>query len=138
VALVGTVEFDPTEVDLSTLQLSRADGVGGSVGPSEGPPGPHSVLEDVGTPFGGEGCECHNLGGGGIVDLSMKFRTRDLVDALELDGLPGGAMVELVLSVSLLDGTPFVAGDCIVIVPPGDLGLINATVGRTWETLSSR
>jgi hypothetical protein len=87
------------------------------------------VFEDVATPFDGEGCECHDLGGDGIDDLSMKFRTRDLVDLLELDELPGGAVVELVLSGSLLDGTPFVAGDCIVIVPPGDLGLINATVG---------
>ncbi len=129
VALVGNVEFDPTEVDLSTLQLSRADGVGGSVAPHEGPPGPHSVLEDVATPFDGEGCECHDLGGDGIDDLSMKFKTRDLVDALELDELPGGAVVELVLSGSLLDGTSFVAGDCIMMVPPGDLGLINATVG---------
>ena len=128
-ALVGTVEFDPTEVDLSTLQLSRADGVGGSVAPNEGPPGPHSVFEDVATPFDGKGCECHDLGGDGIDDLSMKFKTRDLVDALELDELPGGAVVELVLSGSLLDGTPFVAGDCIVIVPPGDLGPISATVG---------
>ncbi|MEE9296334.1 MAG: integrin alpha, partial [Phycisphaerae bacterium] len=129
VALAGTVDFDPTEVDLSTLQLSRADGVGGSVAPNEGPPGPHSVLEDVATPFDGEGCECHDLGGDGIDDLSMKFKTRDLVDALELDDLFGGAVVELVLSGSLLDGTPFTAGDCIVIVPPGDLGPINATVG---------
>jgi hypothetical protein len=87
------------------------------------------VFEDVATPFDGEGCECHDLGGDGIDDLSMKFRTDELVEALELDTLPGGAVVELVLSGSLLDGTPFVAGDCIVIVPPGDLGLINATVG---------
>ncbi len=128
VALVGTVEFDPAEVDLSTLQLSRADGVGGSVAPNEGPPGPHSVLEDAATPFDGEGCECHDLGGDGIDDLSMKFKTRDLVDALELDDLSGGAMVELVLSGSLLDGTTFVASDCIVIVPPGDTSPANAHV----------
>ncbi len=87
------------------------------------------MLEDVARPFDGEACECHDLAGDGIDDLSIKFRTRDLVDALELDDLSGGAVVELVLSGSLLDGTPFVAGDCIVIVPPGDLGPINATVG---------
>ena len=96
------------------------------------------MLEDVATPFDGEGCECHDLAGDGIDDLSMKFKTRDLVDALELDALPAGAVVELVLSGSLLDGTPFVAGDCMVIVPPGDDKPINATVGRTWETPSSR
>ncbi len=38
-------------------------------------------------------------------------------------------MVELVLRGSLLDGTPFAAGDCIVIVPPGDLAPANAFVG---------
>ncbi len=128
VALVGTGEFDPAEVDLSTLQLSRADGVGGNAGPNEGPPGPHSVFEDVATPFGGEACECHDLGGDGIDDLSMKFRTDEMVEALELDALPGGAVVELVLSGSLLDGTPFVASDCIVIVPPGDTSPANAQV----------
>ncbi len=86
-------------------------------------------LEDVATPFDGEGCECHDLGGDGIDDLSMKFRTRDLMAALEFDELPGGAVVELALSGSLLDGTPIVAGDCIVIVPPGDLEPTSATVG---------
>ena len=128
VALVGTDEFDPTEVDLSTLQLSRTDGVGGSVGPNEGPPGPHSVFEDLASPFGGEVCECHDLGGDGIDDLSMKFRTDEMVEASELDALPGGAVVELVLSGSLLDGTPFAASDCIVILPPGDTSPANAHV----------
>ena len=128
VALAGTAEFDPAQVDLSTLQLSRADGVGGSVAPIEGPPGPHSVFEDVATPFDGEGCACHDLGGDGIDDLSIKFRTRDVVDALELNNLSGGAVVELVLRGSV-DGTPFVAGDCITVVPPGDLAPANAFVG---------
>ncbi len=128
VALVGSAEFDPTEVDLSSLQLSRADGVGGSVAPNEGPPGPHSVFEDVATPFEGEACECHDLGGDNIDDLSMKFRTDELVEALELDALPGGAVVELVLSGSLLAGTPFQASDCIVILPPGDTSPANAHV----------
>ena len=118
VALVGTVEFDPTEVDLSTLQLSRADGVGGSVAPNEGPPGPHSVLEDVATPFDGELCDCHELEGDGILDLSMKFRTVDVVDALLLNDLPAGDLVELVVSGALLDGTAFSASDCIRLVPP--------------------
>ena len=131
VALIGTGEFDPTEVDLSSLQLSRADGVGGSLGPNEGPPGPHSVFEDVGSPFEGAPCECHDLGGDGIDDLSMKFRTDELVEALELDALPGGAVVELMLNGSLLDGTPFTASDCIVILPPGDVSPANAHVEST-------
>ena len=120
VTLVGTDRFDVMEVDLSTILLSRADGVGGSVAPNEGPPGPHSVFEDVATPFEGELCDCHELAGDGILDLAMKFRTDDVVAALLLnDLLPAGDLVELVVSGALLDGTEFSASDCIRLVPPG-------------------
>ena len=116
-----------TDVDLSTVQLSRADGAGGSVAPLAGPPGPNSVVEDVATPFDGELCGCHDLGGDGIDDLSMKFRTSAVVEALDLDNLSPGTVVELVLSGSLLDGTQFNASDCVMIVPPGS-GQSNATM----------
>ena len=119
VALVGTDSFDPIEVDLSTVELSRADGVGGSVAPNEGPPGPHSEFEDMATPFDGQLCGCHEVEGDGITDLSVKFRSDDLVAALELDDLPAGDLVELVVSGMLLDGTEFSASDCIRLVPPG-------------------
>jgi hypothetical protein len=118
VALLGTGAFDITQVDVSSVVISRADGTGGSASPNEGPPGPYSVFEDVGTPFDGEPCDCHDLGGDGITDLSMKFRTQEVVDALELDGLPGGELVELAVSGTLLDGTPFTASDCVWLVPP--------------------
>ena len=119
VALVGTGSFDPMDVDLSTVELSRADGVGGSVAPNEGPLGPHSVFEEVATPFDGELCDCHELEGDGVTDLSMKFRTDDVVAALLLNDLPAGDLVELVVDGTLLDGTPFSASDCIRLVPPG-------------------
>ncbi|MHC4769882.1 MAG: hypothetical protein ACYTEI_14400, partial [Planctomycetota bacterium] len=116
VALVGSEEVPADLVDISTLLLSRADGVGGSVAPIEGHPGPHTVLADVATPFDGELCDCHELMGDGIRDVSMKFLTRDVVDALGLGGMPANSLVELTLTGSLLDGTPFRANDCIRIV----------------------
>ena len=118
VGLLGSADFDVTMVDVSTVEISRADGMGGSAAPNEGPPGPHSVFADVGTPFGGELCDCHDLEGDGITDLSMKFRTQDVVVALELDRLPGGALVELVVSGTLLNGESFAASDCVRLVPP--------------------
>ncbi len=124
VALIGTEDFDATKIDVSSVVLSRADGVGGEVAPNEGPPGPHSVVEDVATPFDGEACGCHDLSGDSIDDLVMKFRTDDVVAALELDSLNPGDEIELVVTGSLIDGTEFTSsGDCILIVPPGPANL---------------
>lgn len=47
----------------------------------------------------------------------MRFRRPQLTNVLQLDGLPGGTLIELVLSGNLLDGTPFTANDCIMLVP---------------------
>lgn len=116
VALLGTAEFDVSTIDLDTLRLSRADGIGGSVTPLEGPPGCHSVFEDVGTPLGGELCECHGVTGDGVVDLLMKFSTPDVVEKLELNDLESRQSVELLVSGQLQDGSPFEASDCVWIV----------------------
>jgi len=118
VAIVGTANFDVVQIDVDTLLLTRADGVGGSVPPLMGPPGPGICVEDVATPFDGEPCDCHELESDGIDDLSLKFDTQALVIELQLDDLPGGASVELVVSGELSDGTGFSAADCIALVPP--------------------
>ncbi len=119
VALLGSADFDVNDVDIDTIRLSRADGVGGSAAPNEGPPGPRTVVDDVGTPVNGTTCECHELEGDGINDLSMKFRTQILADALELDSAE--REVELVLTANLRDGTPIEASDCVTLVPRSDL-----------------
>jgi hypothetical protein len=137
--LAGMPGFDITTVDAGSILLSRADGIGGAVAPHEGPPGPHSEFEDVGTPFHGEWCECHEEEGDGLTDLSLKFKTDDVVDALELDDLPMGEWVELVLSGALLDGTPFEVSDCIRLVPPGGGAAaiaVGATIPNGWISVS--
>ncbi|MHC4776507.1 MAG: hypothetical protein ACYTBR_14750, partial [Planctomycetota bacterium] len=112
VAVLGTADFDVADIDVDTVEVSRADGVGGSVAPLRTGSG------DVGTPFEGEPCDCHEMGGDGWDDLTLKFRSREVVAALELGTLMGGDFVELTVSGSLLDGTPFSGTDCIRLVPP--------------------
>ena len=104
--------------------------------PLEGPPGPHTVIDDVATPFDGEPCNCHDLGSDGIDDLSMKFSRSALIEGLELADLDGGTMVELVVSGNLVDGTAFTASDCIKIVPPGDMDADNDVDGDDFLTFS--
>jgi hypothetical protein len=120
VALLGTDAFDVSLIDASTLTMRRADGVGGSISPYDGPPGPSSTIEDVGTPFMGDSCACHEAGGDGIDDLSFKFSRPEVVATLQLNDLDAGATIELAVSGQLLDGTSFLAFDCMLIVPQPD------------------
>jgi hypothetical protein len=115
VAIVGTMDFDVLGVDLDSLEISRADGVGGSLAPMSGPPGPHTVYEDSATPFDGDDCECDEEESDGIVDIGMKFSSAHLTTALMLGTVPHDAAVELVVSGTLMDGTPFTASDCVLI-----------------------
>ena len=135
VAIVGSATFDVTQVDLATVRLARADGVGGGVAPHEGPPGPHSVLDDVATPFGGEPCDCSDTAGDGVVDWSLKFETDELVQVLQLDSLAGSTTVELVLSGRLRNGSEFAASDCVVLVPgnsPPSSLFVRSTAPGAW------
>lgn len=142
VAIVGTASHDVSWIVLDSVRLSRADGIGGEVAPHEGPPGPHSVYEDVATPFGGEPCACHEAEGDDILDLSMKFQTEELVAALELDQQDGASFeefLELVVTGRLDDGTEFQASDCIRLVPAkwppsnnGESAPLNEDADGSW------
>jgi hypothetical protein len=79
------------------------------------------VYADVATPFGGQLCDCHEAEGDGTIDLSMKFRTDDVVSALQLDGLAAGSFVELCISGMLVGGGLVQGCDCVRLVPPHDL-----------------
>ena len=109
IALVGTDEFNVRDVDLSTILLSRTDGVGGSVSPDR------VRVKDRATPFEGEPCNCHDLRKDGIDDLRMRFFAVAMTLEMELDLLAAGESLELTVTGELLDGTLFVASDCIVI-----------------------
>lgn len=135
VAILGSAAFDVSDIDLSTVRLSRADGVQPTLAPHEGPPGPHSTYGDTATAYVGDECGCHELNGDGIVDLNLKFKSSDVTSVLNLDEFDPGALVPIRITGELSDGTPFVGFDCLRLVPPGaPPGLVSVTsnLAGTW------
>jgi hypothetical protein len=146
VAIVGGAgDLDVNQIDPDTVVLSRADQKGSSendpiglrVAPNPGPTGPPGTkLADVATPFDGGVNDCHDLDGDGVTDLLLKFKSEDVVRELEMGDFQNGALVQLVVSGSLLDGTPFKAsGDALRLVPagapPGEL-TVESNVREAW------
>ncbi len=118
-ALTGAPGADVRNVDRASLRLSRTDGVGESLSPNAGSPGPGIHVEDVATPFDGDACGCHTAAGDGYADLVVYFSMPTLVTGLALDKVPAETQVELQLSGRLLDGSAFQAADCVTVERPG-------------------
>jgi hypothetical protein len=106
-------------IDVMTVTLSRTDGVGGSVRPLQGPPGPRPQWGDVASPSPGGPCTCGSSTSDGMVDLVLQFDQAQMVQALQLERLRSSAEVELRLNGRLRDGTPFEVVDCVTVQTPG-------------------
>lgn len=116
-ALVGTTEFDPADVDVNSLLLTMDDLDVGVSPVSRRGNGPH--LEDVAGASSDEACACTETSPDGLDDLMMRFNTTELVFYFGLDLLAHGETAELVLVGELMDGTPFEARDCVKMVGGG-------------------
>ncbi|MDD4162685.1 MAG: hypothetical protein PHW87_09440, partial [Methanothrix sp.] len=109
VAVLGTSEFNVTDIDPLSLKMSR-EGVDGVVVPSI-----RYSYEDVATPFEGELCDCHDLNGDGYVDLTIKFDAQAIVGTLDLAKVTGQT-VPLILAGNLKEeygGASIKGQDCI-------------------------
>ena len=103
IAILGTSSFDVTEINLETITLAGVSHV-------------NDGLEDVATPFNGdiEDCDdCTEEGADGFVDLTLKFQTQDIVTAI--GDVDDGDCLTLTLEGELLDGTPIVGEDIVLI-----------------------
>jgi hypothetical protein len=108
VAILGTEDFDVTEVDPATVLL---EGVA--------PLSWH--LEDVSTPVepGEDPCECTTDSADGFMDFHLKFATQELVESLEAQlqrPLEHGEVIVLTLTATTYDGTNIEGTDCIVAI----------------------
>ncbi|MBW2570647.1 MAG: PQQ-like beta-propeller repeat protein [Deltaproteobacteria bacterium] len=110
VAVLGTMDFDVTTIDPSTIKLTR-EPVDCFVQPIRW------SCEDVATPFEEELCDCHDLNGDGYMDLTLKFVTQEVVSCLALEEL-AGKTIPLTLTGNLKEensGTPIIGEDCVWI-----------------------
>ncbi len=109
VAILGTEDLDVSEIDPATVRL-------------EGVAPLRWSTEDVATPYepfiGKEDADdCTDEGPDGIVDLTLKFRTLQILRALGKVG--HGDVLVLEISGTLWDGTPFQGEDVVVILKKG-------------------
>jgi len=111
-ALVGDVDFVIAHLDIniSSLELRRADGVGGSVRPFNFQR--RRFLRDVAAPS--ESGVCSTFGADGMLDMRLFFGQARLVNQLELGNFKGS--VDVCLSGRTGDGTAFDACDRITMV----------------------
>jgi hypothetical protein len=100
VVIAGSEDFDVTMIDPASIQLHGVAPV-------------RSAIEDV--PY------CNNSGSDGYWDLTLKFDTKDLVEAMEASALAEKLTLEnddlpvLHLTGSLLDGTTIYADEPVSV-----------------------
>jgi len=108
VAILGSEDFDVGMIDVATIRL-------------EGVAPIRSNYEDVATPvIDGQECECTTEGPDGYLDLTLKFRTQDIVDAL--GEVVNGKVFLLTLTGELSDETSIEGTDCIRVIKKGKKG----------------
>ena len=109
VAVLGTYDFDVSDIDLTSVRLI-------DVAPLR------SSMEDVATPFepfvGKEDVnDCNDYGPDGFEDLVLKFDTQQIV--VELRDVEDGEKVVLTLTGVLKDGTVIKGEDILIILRKG-------------------
>ena len=101
VAILGTEDLDVTEIDVASIQLAGVD-------PNR------SNYEDVfGPGFDANDCNCTESGPDGYLDLTLKFETQMIVEAI--GEVNHGDELVLELTGVLSDETPIEGSDCIII-----------------------
>jgi chitodextrinase len=109
-AIVGGRELSVVGIDPASIRLA------GRVAPLR------ASVQDVATAAparDGDECPCTDQGADGIGDLALKFDTEQVVAALDPATLVKGERVRISVTGTLLDGTPFEATDCMLLVQDG-------------------
>jgi hypothetical protein len=121
VAILGTQDFDVGLIDTASIQLNGIRAI-------------RSSFEDVATPMlGVSDCNCIEEGPDGFIDLTLKFKTQEIVETL--GEVEDGDVITLELTGVLFGEIPIEGADCVLIrgrhkpINPADInkdGVVNA------------
>ena len=102
VAILGSDIFDANTIVPTSVRLAGVEPIRDS-------------LEDVATPLADPNeCECSTVNPDGFMDLTLKFKTQQIIEAL--GQVNTGDILTLPLTGVLNDETPIEGADCVVIV----------------------
>jgi hypothetical protein len=122
VAILGLEDFEVRDILPETILLN-------------GVPPIRWEYEDVATPAETEDgyCGCNTERGDGFMDLTLKFKAEEIVDAL--GAVNDGDVVQLILTADLISGLPLYGGDCVLIrgTHTGDVTAGNQPVPTTMS-----
>jgi hypothetical protein len=109
VAILGTAELDVSQIDPSSVELAGVTPLRWSI-------------EDVATPFNGafqvDSLDCTEEGPDGIDDLTLKFDTQAVVEAIR--GRDADDRTEVPVDLTgMIDGTSFEGSDFVLILNKG-------------------
>ncbi len=100
-AILGTADFDITTIDPTSIRLAGVSPL-------------RSSFEDVaGPPADSNDCNCTEGGPDGFLDLTLKFKTRDIVEAI--GDVNYGDTLTLKLTGVTIGERPIEGTDCILI-----------------------
>jgi len=119
-AVMGTFDLDVADIDVSSLRLSGVAPI-------------LSSYVDVANPYNGATCGCAATSPDGLTDLTLKFRIEDLIPTI---GSTMAGSHTLMLTGTLLDGTPIEGQDCIFFVGRG--GRDNRVTSHGIESRKTR
>lgn len=111
-SLVGMQSFDVSAVDPSSLQLYVEGCTAGPITPV------HFAFVDEATPFTGSlgDCDCHVLGADGLMDLRLEYSHQAMKVQLGLGTAAKSSRVRLILVGDFVDGSKFIASDCVRVL----------------------
>ncbi len=102
VAILGSEDFDAHTVDIASVRLAGVEPI-------------RSSHEDVTAPVAdANDCGCTTAEPDGHIDLTLKFKTQDIVAAI--GEVNDGDVLTLAIKGVLFDGTPISGEDCVRII----------------------